>query len=59
MTLAELWMPTGRYDPFCDLTQAPSPEVLQQTPDFAPEVAAALQSPGATVADLLRAIRQA
>ncbi len=59
MTLAELWMPTGRYDPFCDLTRAPSAEVLQQTPDFTPEVAAVLQSPGAKVADLLRAVRQA
>jgi type VI secretion system ImpM family protein len=58
MTLAELWMPTGRYDPFCDLTRRPSPEVLQQTPE-APEVVSALAMPDAKVEHLMAALGRA
>jgi type VI secretion system ImpM family protein len=55
--LAELWMPTGQREEICDLTEAPSQALVDALPPLPPAVQAVLESPGATVSDLLELLQ--
>lgn len=55
-TLAQLWMPTGDRDEFCDLAPPIGPEQVERLPELPPSVARLFAEPGHSVYELLLAI---